>query len=370
MVNMHMKKNIYILYIMDNLNNIPETKEEDEVYDAIAGLLNKAISGTEQPKDESSRKDLNNSANQQSMSIENEIDDIDETLYEDDTMQMGGGILDDVLPGDIGNVVENVAGDVGNAASSGFKQIMGTGFVAFEGLVSLATDPSKATKEQLLLHTKVIVFFVFRMIFEILSLWLFYKIVDSAISENVLGTNYILIYIFLFIVIGFKLIGPIFDKFIGNQIYSSIYISILIVLTLLYLASNLFMRLIGCILLVCLLILFLITFVLPSNVIPECFKFTKTLKDYIDFKYYTKDTLMGILGFIGADKICLIIQIILMCYIFIYRDPERFEQDKDTSMNKFNIQLGPANTNSEDNSDKDASIKKEGGKKKNKRKNK
>ena len=70
------------------------------------------------------------------------------------------------------------------------------------------------------------------------------------------------------------------------------------------------------------------------QIIPECFKFTKTLKDYIDFKYYTKDTIMGILGFIGADKIRLIIQIILMCYIFIYRDPERFEQDKDTSMNK------------------------------------
>ena len=61
-----------------------------------------------------------------------------------------------------------------------------------------------------------------------------------------------------------------------------------------------------------------------------------------------------------------------MCYIFIYRDPERFEQDKDTSMNKLIPDVGPANNNSEDNSnkpDEDESTKK-GGKKKNKRKNK
>ena len=328
---------------MYHSNNIPETEEEDELYTAVESLLSKAISGTEAPANTSDRIMLNNSVNQGMNSIENDLKDIDETLYDedydDDTMQMGGNLLDGLenLGKTVGKVGEKVGEKTVDIASDATKKIdnvstdvilnaskiIGTGFLTFDGLLSSAYYPINSSSEQKTIYIKVIVCFVIRMIFEIMLAYLFYNAIIMFIDFKKDGLSRIqklAIYFVTFILIGYKLIGPLFDKFSGNVVYSCLYIVILFIISLLFLASNSFIRFIGNIFIISILLLFLITFLLPTNILPKCFNFISVLPLYSDFKYYTKDTFSGILAFVGCDKLCLIIQLIISCIIIYVKE--------------------------------------------------
>ena len=328
---------------MDHSNNIPETEEEDELYTAVESLLSKAISGTEAPANTSDRIMLNNSVHQGMVSIENDLKDIDETLYDedydDDTMQMGGNLLDGIenLGKTVGKVGEKVGEKTVDIASGATKKIdnistdiilnaskiIGTGFLTFDGLLSSAYYPINSSSEQKTIYIKVIVCFVIRMIFEIMLAYLFYNAIIMFIDfkrDSLSRIQKLAIYFVTFILIGYKLIGPLFDKFSGNVVYSCLYIVILFIISLLFLASNSFIRFIGNIFIISILLLFLITFLLPTNILPNCFNFISVLPLYSDFKYYTKDTFTGILAFIGCDKLCLIIQLIISCIIIYIKE--------------------------------------------------
>jgi len=314
---------------MVDLNNIPNTEEEeDELYNVVESLLSKAISGTEPPSDTTNR---NNSDNQTS-NIEDDLEDIDENLYVDDenNMQTGGYSFDGLE-----NTCKNDT-TINNNVASG---LVGTGFVTFEGILQAGQNGSEP---QHLLFNKVIVFFIFRMVCELISLYLFYTLVKAALVDTDsklfgTGTTVYFVWGIMIILIGFKVIGPIFDKFIGHEIYSTLYITLLVILCLLYMASNVFIRCMGTLIIIIILILLLITFLLPADKIPQCFNFMTVLCYYTDYKYYTKDLFNGMLSFIGCDKICLILQLLLMCYIYVYRNKELFFQHVDEVGNKWSL---------------------------------
>lgn len=383
---------------MDHSNNIPETDEEDEVYDAIAGLLNKAISGTEQPVDESSRIELNNSVHKQMSSIENDIDDIDETLYEDDTTNshaMHGGfqIIGSILSKGVDGITEvfNTAKDGVEIAIDGIersadgsikylnnigddgKQIIseqvGTGFVAFEGIVPIK-------QSGIVFYNKIISFFTIRIVIEIFITILLVRTFLEGLRQGIFGESSMgktIVLGLLLCLCGFKLVSAIFDKMIGNEIYSCSHIMLQIFFALLLLASSQFIKIIGCVIIIICIGIILLSFVLPS--VPSCFNFALTLINYTDFEHYTKEIFSGIIGFVAANKFNDILLLILYIINIVLINPAALAASIAAFLSIFDIGIWKNDSISEvstsERTREEQQIKNQaGGRKKNKRINK
>tara|TARA_Y100000389_G_C17458414_1_gene519804 strand:- start:248 stop:1381 length:1134 start_codon:yes stop_codon:yes gene_type:complete len=325
---------------MNHSTNIRETEEEDEVYDAISSLLNKAITGTEQPNDESTRTELNNSVHQQMYAIEDDLEDIDETLYDDDTnshSMHGGFVMTDIFEKGIEGVQEmyNIALENGEkvvidgieqAADGTIKylnnidedgmqivgEVINSGFVVFEGIV-----PYKESAT--VFYNKIVTFFTIRMVIELcITIFLMNTFINAITKKGIFGTTgfaKMMMILFTGCLLGFKLVSIIFDKFLGNEVYSIIHILLQIIFVLIIFINSEIVKIIACSIVIIFITLFLISLLLPG--IPITFNFVNVLVNYTDFEFYTKDIIGGIIGFITASKlndiIILIYYIITIC---------------------------------------------------------
>ena len=141
----------------------------------------------------------------------------------------------------------------------------------------------------------------------------------------------------------YKIIVIVFDKYTGNSVYSiiTIVIALLAIISSL-IQNNKLVQLIIAFMIIIPYIIYICSVLLPIDFnLPNCLKFDDILKEYIDYNFYDSNLKNGISWFVISDKLVhIILQFIIVFSIFNY--------DKDKLNNNiFYIKNNITNNNSQ-----------------------